>query len=194
MIIETNNDSEKTFTTTVKGNYVKFKLTPQYYTAVISFSDNLLKAFNGNNFCLQWSQAPTGNCQISSFIEFNNLLNRLLRDYHGYVEHDEAQKLLKCVIAEVFEMCENIAGYSKRQLLLDINAEHLPTVKQLFNTDWFKIEEPYVSTNGSDMVMLLIALKDINLCTYWDVDISKEFIKREIIKEESKVDVRELPF
>ena len=194
MIIETNNDSEKTFTTTVKGNYVKFKHTPQYYTATISFSDNLLKIFKMGNFYIQWHQAPTANCQISSFMEFNNLLNRLLRDYHGYVEYDEAKKVLRCIITEIFEMCSSIAGYDKKQLLLDINLEHLSAIKGLFNPEWFKIEEHYTSTNDSEMVMLLVVLKNVNLSTYWNVDTTKEFTKREIIKEESKVDVKELPF
>jgi len=101
--------------------------------SVFSISD---KEFN-NTFVI--FNSPTSNCQISSI---------------GNCEHIIMNKKFIQIIESLHDQ-----GYISHQLIVDVHNEShyikiLDTFDNVFKT-------PYTSTNGSEMIMYLLRLRDI---------------------------------
>lgn len=99
------------------------------------------KLSNGYKIEITFSISPFGNCQNFAISNFENLLQGSDKDIYFF--------LLKTVF---------LSG--KRLLIIDIKYNRLERIKNLFN-DCIIFEQPYESTNGSKMIILMIKLTTI---------------------------------
>lgn len=92
-------------------------------------------------------ESPTYNCQLFSIGGFDNII--------GYYK-------TKTISAkEIFQHILNVT--SKSIVLLDINEEHVKDTLEIFKeADSIILNYPYKSSNGSNMVILMIQLFPTN--------------------------------
>lgn len=191
--------SESTYITSVEGNYIKVIFDHTNNIARLSFSKHLLQLFGTYNFSTKWLQYPTGNCQVSSFYEIGNLINRVKYNNNGCIEDEDIIPIIRGVIAELQFILRSEYALVLTQVMLDIASVYLATIKEVFKGIDFKIESSYTSTNGSNMVLLLIPVKGISLASYWNIDLSQPCKSTRIsTKEEEPIKVKvpelDIPF
>ena len=110
-------------------NYIKQKLTVTKngngYDVIYKYNGVYSTHFE---VCL----SPTGNCQFSSIVSFNQLLSKVLDD-----------KVIKIILKILFEQF-----FNKRMLFIDVNQTYKERVTKNFEFLW---AQDYHSTNGSEM-------------------------------------------
>lgn len=192
--------AESTYITSVEGNYIKVTFDHTNSIARLRFSKHLLQLFDTCNFSTKWLQYPTGNCQVSSFCEIGNLISRVKYNNNGCIEDEDIKPIIRGVIAELQFILRSEYAIVLMQVMLDIESVYLATIKEVFKKGIdFKIESSYTSTNGSDMVLLLIPVKGIDLASHWNIDLSQPFKSTRIsTKEEEPIKVKvpelDIPF
>jgi len=110
----------------------------------ITLSNGGLKISTGNGYG-SWffiDQGPTGNCQLSSAVNFCNIMNFLD----------------KYKIRDLFIKIRRSHFYTKRILLLDLNRKHAIKVIEWLAPGCVIGNMPYNSTNGSEMNIILLKL------------------------------------
>lgn len=94
-----------------------------------------------NGYSTEYNYDITNNCQIASF-----------RSFEGILGSSERLKAMKWLYKELV-----LVGVMKRQILIDVRDKYdYPNkVREMFK-DFIVFEQPYLSTNGSNMVMFLV--------------------------------------
>lgn len=81
--------------------------------------------------------SPTGNCQNYFIRAYNQMRN---------LDKEDVNRILKYI--------QNIV--KKNMIIMDINEGIWRTQKSFFEKDSITLEHPYKSTNGSNMVMIMM--------------------------------------
>lgn len=88
--------------------------------------------------------APHGNCQTASIIYFNEILTLPDKDVRTIIEY-------------IWE--EALEG--KRQILVDVEEYYQSKIQSIFKDCDIVFENPYISSNDSEMIMYLIKIDEI---------------------------------
>lgn len=158
--------------------------------AIITLSSEIRTLLNINISTL-WLQTPTGNCQLSSFYEINNLLTSILDGDIQRLSKDNRLKLIKLIFIEFFSIISSVFGYDKRIIMFDVTAYYNDIIKLLFNKDYYVMYNNYTSSNGTDMHMYLINLKYVDLKIVWDIKLEDNLFL-ESKTEEVKLEVKNM--
>lgn len=101
---------------------------------------------NGYRANFKYDSHPTCNCQVFAISPLEGLLNTRvsLEEFH-----------------ELLQFIKSKFDFDPHQLLFDVNEGVLPSLKKLINgVHDIVFEHPYLSTNGSFMVMGLIRIDE----------------------------------
>jgi hypothetical protein len=103
-----------------------------------------IKKKSGYIFNLQLTKYPTGNCQLSSIGYLNCLFTNGIRD--------------KQTVHEVINECYRMMSWTKKLILVDVHEKHIIDVESCFHV---KTKNPYTSTNGSKMCVLIVSMETV---------------------------------
>ena len=134
-------------------NKIKIEKNGDYWN--IREYPTLLKKYpiSLGNFCL----SPTSNCQLFSYLSFNELLT---------------SKLNKKEIINVLQLISLRAN--KKIILIDVKKQYVNKIKKLFTKNQILSETNYISTNDSNMNIFIVKIWDkFNI----NVSINNENIK-----------------
>lgn len=99
------------------------------------------------NYRTWWSSHPFSNCQNFTIGAFNMLL--------------DSARSCKLSNEDILEYIENIASDEDvRMLILDVQAAYVNKIRDIFKDKELVVDEPYESTNLSDMHLFCIRLNE----------------------------------
>lgn len=104
--------------------------------------------------------SPTGNCQVSTIGPFCNISN---------LEKDYLIETLLYIRANVL---------SSPLLLIDLKLCNVKDFENKIKPDWIKFKILYKSTNGSNMVMMMIQLSKVK---HWKEEVEEEKVAEKVI-------------
>lgn len=149
-------------------------LSPQQINFKFTLPVNELKHKIVSSSTVKWIERPTGNCQVSTIGYFNTIIalaNNIIYYYDRDQEVIKKEDIIACYIKYMYNIIFTVKGYQFRLLWLDVSSDNSLILdsfikKYALST---KFKNPYISSNGSNMVSYLIDFRQFDIMSIPDV-------------------------